>query len=82
MVKGINNPFKMIGGYIGIVVSYLVLIILIYLISALFNFGIGESIFNIIKSSLNRGLIATFVVLIIGFLIGWIIQLLIRKYKK
>jgi len=67
-----NNPFLMIGSYIGLILG----LILGYF-SFTYIFYLAEiGRFNLIA------LIIPFIIIIIGFLLGWLIHLFIKKLIK
>lgn len=83
-MKKMYNPFKMIGSYLG---SYLIITFFSF-----FGFIEGTYIQNIYLESAIRSLlwiiyepqlqaISLIFLLVIGFIIGWIIHSIIRKYN-
>ena len=80
-IKKKNNPFKMWGSYIGAVIFFIVSFILSYIGCAMTS-GCGSSDWGIFLSNIFlENIFRWTTIMIIGFLIGWGINVLWRKRK-
>lgn len=82
-MKSKYNPFKMWGSWVGAVVSG---IIPFHFISATVTTSGFKIIYIFFKGLINGqtniiGLVFGLIIIIIGFLIGWGIHSLVRKFK-
>jgi len=64
--KSKNNPFKMWGSYVGLVIGFTLL----------------PDLFSTQIDAISYAPLLLIILWVIGFLIGWGIHSLVRKYKK
>jgi hypothetical protein len=85
--KKTNNPFKLWGSYVGIILFFTIADIIIFERFNIFNGSSDGNIIslyfnNLINSPLGAGLGMTIFLVGGGFILGYGIHLLIRKLRK